>query len=217
MTDLHSGFGVNPFFTFDPFDCEGILELLTVLDSTDEDFNQFLNDNQEILTRIKNQGIKNPKSRNDIPWDDANLIFISSKSPQSKLHPAFGSGKPKERLGRIPTSEGNPLSYLLMYLLTPKTPEGEKMLNLLSQLHSGFSKSIHGHNRFSLGKWGMNLQGYLLQDDVINLHEYLKKLKWTISAEETLDGGVRTFANDLSIILRDAKKHQTGVLMRSHN
>lgn len=217
MNNTQSESGINPFYTFDSFDCEGIIELLTVLDSTDEDFFQFLNDNQDILKRIKDQGIENPKSRKDIPWDDANLIFVSSKSPESKLYPPFGNGKPKERLGRIPTSEGNPISYLLMYLITPKTPEGEKMFNLLSQLHSGFSKSIHGHERFSIGKWGMNLKGYLLSDEVSTLHDSLKKLKWSISSNEPLDGGVRTFAKDLSIILRDAKKQNTGILMRSHN
>jgi len=209
--------GINPFFTFDSFDCEGISELLTVLDSTEEDFTQFLKDNQDIVKRIINQGIEKPTSRKDIPWDDANLIFIASKSLESKMYPPFGSGKPKERLGRIPVLEGNPLSYLLMYLITPKNEEGEEMLKLLSQLHSGFSKSIHGHDRFCEGKWGMNLRGYLLSEEVITLHTSLKKLKWTISANEPLDGGVRTFANDLSIILRDAKKQNTGILMRSHN
>ena len=209
--------GINPFFTFDSFDCEGISELLTVLDSTEEDFTQFLKDNRDIVKRISDQGIENPTTRTDITWDDANLIFIASQSLESKMHPPFGNGKPKERLGRIPTSEGNPLSYLLMYLITPKSPDGDNMLKLLSQLHSGFSKSVHGHERFSRGAWGMSLQGYLLSEEVGSLHTFLKKLKWTISANEPLDGGVRTFANDLSIILRDAKKQKIGVLMRSHH
>ena len=79
MSEQNDFSGINPFYTFDTFDCEGIIELLAVLDSTDEDFLQFLNDNPLILERIENQGIDNPKSRNDIPWDDANLIFIASK------------------------------------------------------------------------------------------------------------------------------------------
>ena len=34
MTESYNELGINPFFTFDAFDCDGILELLTVLDST---------------------------------------------------------------------------------------------------------------------------------------------------------------------------------------
>ena len=216
MSEYNDISGINPFYTFDPFDCEGIVELLTVLDSTTEDFLQFLKDNPIILKRIEDQGVENPKSREDIPWDDANLIFIASKSDESKKHPPLGKGKAKERLGRIPLGEGNPLSYLLMYLKTPNSEEGQKMFNLLSKLHSGFSKSVHNHERFSIGKWGMNLQGYLLYDEIIILDKLLKTLKWSVSANEPLDGGVRTFARDLSMILRDAEKQKTGVLMRSH-
>ncbi len=217
MSEQNDFSGINPFYTFDTFDCEGIIELLAVLDSTDEDFLQFLNDNPLILERIENQGIENPKSRNDIPWDDANLIFIASKSEESRNQQPLGKGKPKERLGRIPLGEGNPLSYLLMYLKPPNSNEGKEMFKLLSKLHSGFSKSIHNHERFSIGKWGMNLQGYLLFDDAVLLHKYLKNIKWSVSADEPLDGGVRTFARDLSVILRDAGKQKTGVLMRAHH
>ena len=217
MSGFQDDTGLNPFYTFDTFDCEGILELLTVLDSTNEDFSQFLKDNSLIVKRISNQGVENAKSREDIPWDDANLIFIASKSIESKMHPPLGKGKSKERLGRIPLGEGNPLSYLLMYLKPPNNDEGKDLFKLISQLHSGFSKSIHGHEKFSKGKWGMSLQGYLLSDEVVKLHESLKKVKWSVSANEPLDGGVRTFANDLCIILRDAIKQNTGVLMRSHN
>lgn len=216
MNDLNNNIGINPFFTFDPFDCDGILELLTVLDSTKEDFEQFLKDNPLIVKRIVEQGIESPKSREDIAWDDANLIFIASKSAESKMLPPLGKGKSKERLGRVPLGEGNPISYLLMYLKPPNNDDGKEMFKLISQLHSGFSKSVYGHERFSIGKWGMNLQGYLLSDETITLHKYLKKLKWSVSANEPLDGGVRTFANDLSIILRDATKQNAGVLMRAH-
>ena len=207
---------LNPFYTFDSFDCEGILELLTVLESTDEDFLQFLSDNPLIAKRISNQGIKNPKSRADIPWDDANLIFICSKAVEYENNPPLGKGKSRERLGRIPLGEGNPLSYLLMYLKPPNNKDGLHMSNLISQLHSGFSKSKHGHEKFSKGKWGMNLQGYLLYDEVVSLQKHLKQLKWSVAANEPLDGGVRIFSKDLSMVLRDAEKQKLGVLMRSH-
>ena len=216
MTESYNELGINPFFTFDAFDCDGILELLTVLDSTKEDFVQFLKDNPLIVTRISEQGIENPRSREDITWDDANLIFIASKSAESNIHPPLGKGKSKERLGRIPLGEGNPLSYLLMYLKPPNSADGTQMFKLISQLHSGFSKSIYGHDRFSSGKWGMDLQGYLLSDETITLHRHLKTIKWSVSANEPLDGGVRTFANDLCMILRDATKQSAGVLMRAH-
>ena len=62
----------------------------------------------------------------------------------------------------------------------------------------------------------MNLQGYLTYDEIVILDKFLKTLKWSVAANEPLDGGVRTFARDLSMILRDAEKQKTGVLMRSH-
>lgn len=207
---------INPFYTFDPFDCEGIKELLIVLDSTTEDFTQFIKDNPKIESRILQQGIDNPRSRDNIPWDAANLIFIATTPIENNNIPPFGKGKSKERMGRIPLAEGNPISYLLMYLQPPNNEEGGEMFKLISQLHSGFSKSAHGHEKFSIGKWGMNLQGYLLNDESITLHKYLKTLTWGVSANEPLDGGVRTFVNDLSIILRDANKQKMGVLMRAH-
>ena len=79
------------------------------------------------------------------------------------------------------------------------------MFDLLSKLHSGFSKSVHNHERFSIGKWGMNLQGYLLMMKLSILDKFLKTLKWSVAADEPLDGGVRTFARDLSMILRMLK------------
>ena len=87
MSEFQDNTGINPFYTFDTFDCEGILELLAVLDTNDEDFTQFLSDNPIIAKRISEQGIENPRNRKDIPWDDANLIFIASKSLESKMHP----------------------------------------------------------------------------------------------------------------------------------
>ncbi len=216
MTNYNDMSNLNPFYTFDPFDCEGIKELLIVLDSTNEDFTQFIKDNPKIESRILKQGVENPKNRENIQWDDANLIFIAATPIEKNTLVPFGKGKSKERMGRIPLVEGNPISYLLMYLQSPNNKDGENMFKLISQLHSGFSKSIHGHEKFSIGKWGMNLQGYLLLDDSILLHKYLKTLKWGVSANEPLDGGVRTFVNDLSIILRDANKQKMGVLMRAH-
>ena len=216
MTDLEDISSLNPFYTFDPFDCDNIDDLLIALESTDKNFKQFIEDNPKIETRILKQGVKSPIKRQEIPWDDANLIFIASTPTENRDLPPFGKGKSKERMGRIPLSEGNPISYLLLYLHPPNNKEGEKMFKLMSQLHSGFSKSIHGHENYSIGKWGMNLQGYLSNNDAETLHKLLKTLKWRVAASEPLDGGVRTFANDLSIILRDANKQKTGVLMRAH-
>ena len=48
-------------------------------------------------------------------------------------------------------------------------------------------------------------------DEIVILDKFLKTLKWSVAADEPLDGGVRTFARDLSMILRDAEKQKTGV------
>ena len=211
------GANTSPFYTFDSFDGTYIEEFLNVLDAEEGDYSGFIAAHPEIAARLSEQGIEDPALRTATQWDDANLIFIATCPSSSKQHPPLGQGNIRNRMGRIPFGDGDPIGYLIMFLQSPADEAGQQMQRRISLLHSGFSESLHGHDRFSHGKWGMHLRGYLTYEDVKALQRDLKDLAWSVAGDEPLEAGVHTIVKDLNIILRAAARQATGVLLRSHS
>jgi len=172
-------------------------------------------ENEEIVFRLESQGVVEPKSRGEIDWDDATMVWLCSLPGNEGLPKPLGNDKSRERLGRFPCRDGNPLSYLLEYI-TP-FDAGEELLSLISELSRRFSKENIGHENYLNGAGGISMLGYLSADEARELQQLLIRGKWAVSSDEVFDGGVREIAKYLVIVLRQASSRGNGVLLRTHS
>ena len=171
--------------------------------------------NDEIVARLKSQGVIKPNSRSEIEWDDATLTWLCSLPGNDGLPNPLGSDRSRERLGRFAWRDGNPLSYLLEFI--SPMDDGEELLALISEFTQRFSASNVGHGNFRNGTGGMCLLGYLSDKEAGELRQLLSRGKWAVSSDEVFDGGVREIAKYLVIVLRQASSRGNGVLLRAHS
>ncbi|HIA90467.1 MAG: hypothetical protein CXX80_05675 [Methanobacteriota archaeon] len=172
-------------------------------------------ENDEIVARLESQGVTSPENRGEIDWDDATLAWICSLPGDGGLPEPLGNDKSRERMGRFPWGDGNPLSYLLEFI-TP-FDDGEELLALVSELALRFSSEKIGHDNYRNGAGGMCMLGYLSADEARELQQLLSRGKWAVSSDEVFDGGVREIAKYLVIVLRQAFSRGNGVLLRAHS
>ena len=211
-----------PFHTFEACDTTKLeLVIATMADansSTDKDSNKAFKammQNDEIVARLKSQGVIKPNSRTEIDWDDATLAWLCSLPGNDGLPEPLGSDKSRERLGRFAWGDGNPLSYLLEFI--SPLDDGEELLALISELAQRFSAANMGHGNFRNGTGGMCLLGYLTNIEAGGLRQLLSRGKWAVSSDEVFDGGVREIAKYLVIVLRQASSRGNGILLRAHS
>jgi len=172
-------------------------------------------ENDEIVTRLESQGVTSPESRGEIDWDDATMAWLCSLPGDGGLPEPLGNDKSRERMGRFPWGDGNPLSYLLEFI-TP-FDDGEELLALVSELALRFSSEKIGHDNYRNGAGGLCMLGYLSADEARELQQLLSRGKWAVSRDEVFDGGVREIAKYLVIVLRQAFSRGNGVLLRAHS
>jgi len=116
-------------------------------------------------------------------------------------------------LGRYPSADGSPLTYLEDYLVLD---DGSKILSLVSKLKGCLSEEHLGHSRFGVGFGGLELRGWLSADEVATLRQELQKSPWGVSSHELYDGGVREVVKHLMVILRNAHTKGWGIVFRRH-
>ena len=210
-----------PFHTFEACNTtklELALATLAEADTSTEKgpaaFKAMMN-NDEIVVRLKSQGIIKPNSRTEIDWDDATLAWLCSLPGIDGLPEPLGNDISRERIGRFAWGDGNPLSYLLEFI--SPMDDGEELLALISEFTQRFSASNVGHGNFRNGTGGMCLLGYLSDKEAGELRQLLSRGKWAVSSDEVFDGGVREIAKYLVIVLRQASSRGNGVLLRAHS
>ena len=122
--------------------------------------------------------------------------------------------KVRERLGRYPWGDGNPLSYLRTWSGNPPDSPEDIMI-LLDKLDEGLSEKIRGHDRFEKSSFGA-LHGLLNIDETKTLERLLSAGSFKVRADEPLDGGVADIMRHLKIVVRIAVKNDVGLLHYSH-
>lgn len=203
--------GTTPFFTIDAvLPRTGAVEQ-ALLSGT---WSELISNDDELLIRLASQGIADASSRDKIPWDDANLFFLSCIELDRQNRPApLEAGISRERFGRFPYGDGSPLSYLRMWARPSGRDQAdwEKMEELLESLAA---RLLNTSLQSGVGR--MELHGWLSSAEVTTLRMCIVSRCWIPSSDEPLDGGAHDAGKHLVALLRSAEKRNSAVILRAH-
>lgn len=220
--------GTTPFLTFDACDGEQAQRVLSALDAfkrgNEKKWTSLVNSNAALGRRLTDQGIEQPSRRSEIPWDDPTLLFIScvKLTPEGRPIP-IGEPQIRERIGRFPWGDGSALNYMLEFIRPNHKKKSSSSVGgvveikeLLNELMHGCGIERQGNDRYSKGKAGMDIRGFIDAQQVRALRMALSGRAWSVSAEEPIDGGMRDVSRNLIAILRAAERRDVGLFLRSH-
>jgi hypothetical protein len=210
----------TPFHTFDPCDGDNLARAVASLEAARKGDNTPLTlycQETAIADLLAKEGIQGVNTRLDILWDDATTAWmfgLPTTNGKMALPEPLDYGMHRQRLGRFPHGNGNPMKYILENIRVDSSDE--RLMQLLHYLHDRLGERNVGHSGYAIGNGGLSLKGYLVLEEVQELRGLLQRGKWTVSSDEPLDGGVRDIAKHLTIILRNAISRKVGILHRSH-
>ncbi len=217
------------FFTIDACNGELAERIMQVLANSGaerlESWKSLVDDNAFLDSRLRSQSIEQPSNHDSINWDDAVLLFTCTLELNHQQRPIqLGEQLSKERFGRFPWGNGSAIEYLLEFLRpnnsskdSTSTEKFEQIISLLNKLNSFCQKSKFGSDKYAKGLGGLNLLGILNKSEVHELRQCLTARKWSIAADEPLDGGVRDAIKHLVQILKSAERRGVGMILRCHS
>ena len=182
-----------------------LVEALESADAGDVSaFKDLLEGDPHLAADLESQDADTSAGRAGIDWDDATLMLTALMAREESgrtIH--IGGELSRDRLGRFPWGDANPLSYLLEWCTSP-VEDGEILDDLLLAL-AGYEESGVGR-----------LHGWLECDELTELVQLLTNGRFVVRAEEPLDGGVNDIVRHLVTISRAALRRDCGILLRSH-
>jgi len=210
----------NPFHTFTIVRGDISDRYIEALDkATEGDESELLsliNSDSKLAKNLALQECNLAEGRSQCSMNDSALLMVGLTPLDDngeRLHFPSDS-KVRERLGRYPWGDGNPLSYLRTWSGNPPDSPEDIMI-LLDKLDEGLSEKIRGHDRFEKSSFG-TLHGLLNSDDTKTLEKLLSSGSFKVRADEPLDGGVADIMRHLKIVVRIAVKNDVGLLHYSH-
>jgi len=221
--------GTSPFITLDACNGERANAVLLALEANSkgdtEPWALLVKNDADLKKRFLQQGIEDPEERSNIPWDDASVLFTTSVELSKEGVPLqVADALLREKIGRFPWGDGSPLSYMHEFIRPNSNRQGqrgtegyEKIVTLLEILSQRCGPSHLGHERYQNGQGGLDIRGFLNQDQVRELRLALSGRSWSVTAEEAIDGGMRDVSRNLIAILRGAERREVGILLRSHS
>jgi hypothetical protein len=201
----------SAFYTFDPIRYDPILLIEPILSSIGGDHKEI-----KKIVQYSNE-IKNLVEGKEAPYDHSTMLFLTImdwKEGGGSPEP-LDNGIARDRIGRFPSDSGNAIEYILEF--TRENEEGILFHELLIKLTNGLSPENLGEEGFNRGFAGMELLGWLNNEDVKLLLQTMKNGKWVIKSNETIDGGVRDSLRHLQTLLKAANRRGCGILMRRHH
>jgi hypothetical protein len=219
----------SSFYTIDACNGELAEKIMQVLcDSGDKEkqsWKKIVEQNPELDSRLRSQSIAEPMNRDSITWDRAVILFTCTVELNKQQRPLkLGEQLSKERFGRFPWGNGSAIDYLLEFIkpnnksaIINSPPRYDEMISLLNKLNSFCYESKYGGDVYSNGLGGLNLCGVLNKSEVHLLRKDLTGRRWSVSADEPLDGGVRDAIKHLVLILKAAERFGVGIMLRTHN
>ena len=201
----------SAFYTFDPIRYDPILLIEPILSSIGGDHTEI-----KKIVQYSNE-IKNLVEGKEAPYDHSTMLFLAIMDWKEGGGPSepLDNGIARDRIGRFPSDSGNAIEYILEF-----TRENEKEIlfhELLIKLTNGLSPENLGEEGFNRGFAGMELLGWLNNEDVKLLLQTMQSGKWVIKSNETIDGGVRDSLRHLQTLLKAANRRGCGILMRRHH
>ena len=193
-----------------------LVEALDSADAGDDSaFKDLLDGDPHLAADLESQDADTSAGRAGIDWDDATLMLTALMAREESgraIH--IGGDLSRNRLGRFPWGDANPLSYLLEWCTSP-VEDGEILDDLLLALAGRFSSSLLSHERYEESGVG-RLHGWLECDELTELVQLLTNGRFVVRADEPLDGGVNDIVRHLVTISRAALRRDCGMLLRSH-
>tara|TARA_B100000965_G_scaffold125845_1_gene104576 strand:- start:905 stop:1531 length:627 start_codon:yes stop_codon:yes gene_type:complete len=201
----------SAFYTFDPIRYDPILLIEPILSSIGGDHTEI-----KKIVQYSNE-IKNLVEGKEAPYDHSTMLFLAIMDWKEGGGPSepLDNGIARDRIGRFPSDSGNAIEYILEF-----TRENEKEIlfhELLIKLTNGLSPENLGEEGFNRGFAGMELLGWLNNEDVKLLLQTMQSGKWVIKSNESIDGGVRDSLRHLQTLLKAANRRGCGILMRRHH
>ena len=193
--------------------------LVNALDSAangdDSAFRDLLDGDQYFSADLESQDADTSSGRAGIEWDDATIMLTALMAREDSGQAIrIGGDLSRDRLGRFPWGDANPLSYLLEWCSSP-VEDGDILDDLLLALAGRFSSGLVGHDRFENSTVG-RLHGWLESDEVKEMVQLLTNGRFVANPNEPLDGGVNDIVRHLVTMCRAALRRDCGVLLRSH-
>ena len=218
-----SNSSTTAFYTLDGCVSENIEDIFQALLEGKKGDNQLWSNlvkREGIASRLRNQGLDTFEDREQIPWDDATLLFTSVRMLNRDSTPIMlGENKNRERFGRFPHHTGSSLQYILENIVSIPSQSEELFTDLVEHikyLTERCSEMNTGHREFHEGKAGLVILGYITHDEVKSLRSMLLGSGWMVSREEPLDGGVRDAVRHLNALLMAAERRGAGLIHRQH-
>ncbi|MDP6741596.1 MAG: hypothetical protein QF807_01710 [Candidatus Thalassarchaeaceae archaeon] len=210
----------NPFHTFTivrgDISDQYIEALEKATGGDDSELLALINSDSKLAKNLELQECNITEGRSQCSKNDSALLMVGLtplNDNGERIHFPSDS-KVRERLGRYPWGDGNPLSYLRTWSGNPPDSPEDIMI-LLDKLDEGLSEKIRGHDRFEKSSFG-TLHGLLNSDETETLERLLSSGSFKVRADEPLDGGVADIMRHLKIIVRNAVKNGVGLLHYSH-
>ena len=207
------------FHTFTPIRnglAPALVEALESADAGDDSaFKNLLDGDPHLAADLESQDADTSAGRAGIDWDDATLMLtalIAREESGRAIH--IGGDLSRNRLGRIPWGDANPLPHLSAWRTSPLA-EGELLDGRPLALSGRFSSALLGHERYEQSAVG-RLHGWLECDELTEMVQLLTNGRFVVRADEPHDGGVSDIVRHLVTISRAALRHDCGVLLRSH-
>lgn len=195
----------NPFHTFDAISGISIQNAIEAMSNgTDAD------SRSKALQSLGPKGVHRMSVHDDaLNSDPATLLFVLvlDQDEDGTPRPPLDRGLARERIGRFPHGDGDPIGYLLDMTID----EEGTFHRLLRNLSMRFSGT--GCNQ---GAAGLMLRGWLDAAEVEMLLGSIRSGDWKVSSDEPMDGGVADVCRHLSTHLKAARRRGCGILMRQH-
>ena len=173
----------SAFYTFDPIRYDPILLIEPILSSIGGDHTEI-----KKIVQYSNE-IKNLVEGKEAPYDHSTMLFLAIMDWKEGGGPSepLDNGIARDRIGRFPSDSGNAIEYILEF-----TRENEKEIlfhELLIKLTNGLSPENLGEEGFNRGFAGMELLGWLNNEDVKLLLQTMQSGKWVFDGRVLLRVG----------------------------
>lgn len=216
----------SAFYTLHSCEADIALYISSMLQKNGEAKNEswkgLLADNPTLKQRLIEQGMGESSTIEEISWDDSMLLFLCSINIDEEGKPlAIGESLRREKFGRFPFGNGSLIGYLIEFLRPNSEVKGanqifSRIIELLSKLSSFNNLDDYSEARFTGGKGGMNILGFLSLEEVTEIRKLLSGRNWSVASDEPLDGGVRDAIKHFLAMLKAAERIDSGIMHREH-